>query len=59
MKRKKAIEFDRVEDSKDLDAYDFSFNGGDETAIHVKPLVSRPPPQHRKKGLPNFGLEDS
>jgi hypothetical protein len=58
-KRKKAIELDRVEDSEDLDGYNFSSDGDDDIAIPVKPLASRPPPQPRKKGLPNFGLKES
>jgi hypothetical protein len=58
-KCKKAIDSDRVEDSEDLDSYNFSSDGGLKTAIHAEPIDSRPPPQLRKKCLANYGLEES
>jgi hypothetical protein len=55
----KAIDSDRVEDSEDLDSYNFSSNGGLKTAIRAEPVDSRPPPKLRKKCLVNYGLEES
>jgi hypothetical protein len=58
-KCKKAIGSDRVEDSDDLDSYDFSSDGGLKIAIRMEPIDSRPPPQLKKKRLANYGLEES
>jgi hypothetical protein len=44
MKRKNAVELDRVEDSEDIDGHKFSSDEDDDTVIPAKPLASCPPP---------------
>jgi hypothetical protein len=58
-KHNKALKSNRVEDSDDLESYDFSSDEGCKTAIHAMPLDSHPPPQPMKNRLSNCGLEDS
>jgi hypothetical protein len=48
-----------IEDSEDLGDMNFSSGDDDDTAIHAKPLDSRPPLRAGKRALPNFGLNAS
>jgi hypothetical protein len=59
MKRKHVMGINRVEDLEDLDDHIPSSDDDDGTAIHAKPLDSRPPPRARKRALPNFGVDAS
>jgi hypothetical protein len=59
MKKKKIACADIVEDSEDLGDTNFSSGDDDDTAIHAKPLDSRPPPRAGNRTLSNFGLNAS
>jgi hypothetical protein len=59
IKCKTALDLDRVEDSEDLDGFNFSSGEDDDITIPAKPPASRPPPLSGKKDLPNFGVDAS
>jgi hypothetical protein len=59
MKRKQAVDVDRVEDSEDFDDHILSLEEDDHLPIHAHPLDSHPPPRAEKRVLPNFSIDAS
>jgi hypothetical protein len=53
-KRKRTVDADRVEDSKEVDSSDFSSDKETEAAICAKPITSRPPPELKNSHLDNY-----
>jgi hypothetical protein len=51
MKRKQAMDVDRVEDSEDFDDHILSLEEDDHLPIHAHPLDSHPPPRAEKRVL--------
>jgi hypothetical protein len=58
-KKRRVVDTDIVEDSKDLGDTHFSSGDDDDGVIPVQPLDSRPPLRVGKKILPKFGLDAS